>query len=110
MYMFLLVIHILAAVLLIIMILIQRGRGGGLVESFSGGEKPNVLVAGHTHKSLYVLDRYIHCISAGCVQKQSSWMRGKRIAADDGFWIVTYTVNEQGIAAINPKFFPFYGL
>ena len=38
MYMFLLVIHVLAAVMLIIMILIQRGRGGGLVESFSGVE------------------------------------------------------------------------
>ena len=38
MYMFLLVIHVLAAAMLIIMILIQRGRGGGLVESFSGVE------------------------------------------------------------------------
>lgn len=38
MYTFLLVIHVLVAILLIIMILIQRGRGGGLVESFSGVE------------------------------------------------------------------------
>ena len=38
MYMFLLVIHVLAAAMLIVMILIQRGRGGGLVESFSGVE------------------------------------------------------------------------
>ena len=38
MYTFLLVVHILVAVLLIAVILIQRGRGGGLVESFSGVE------------------------------------------------------------------------
>ena len=38
MYGFILVVHVLAAILLIIVILIQRGRGGGLVESFSGVE------------------------------------------------------------------------
>ena len=38
MYIFLLVIHILAATLLVIVILIQRGRGWGLVESFAGVE------------------------------------------------------------------------
>ena len=35
---FLLIVHILVAILLVIIILIQRGRGGGLVESFSGME------------------------------------------------------------------------
>jgi len=38
MYLFLLIIHVLVAALLIVVILIQRGRGGGLVESFSGME------------------------------------------------------------------------
>jgi len=38
MYATLLIVHILAAVLLVVVILIQRGRGGGLVESFSGVE------------------------------------------------------------------------
>ena len=32
------IIHVLVAILLIVVILIQRGRGGGLVESFSGME------------------------------------------------------------------------
>ena len=32
------VLHVIACVLLIVLILIQRGRGGGLVESFSGVE------------------------------------------------------------------------
>ena len=38
MHTFLLVVHVLAAILLIAVILVQRGRGGGLVESFSGVE------------------------------------------------------------------------
>ena len=38
MQIFLLIIHVLVSVLLIVVILIQRGRGGGLVESFSGME------------------------------------------------------------------------
>jgi preprotein translocase subunit SecG len=38
MYAFLLVIHLLAAILLVVAILIQRGRGGGLVQSLSGVE------------------------------------------------------------------------
>ncbi len=38
MYTFLLVVHILSAVLLITVILIQRGRGGGLVGAMSGME------------------------------------------------------------------------
>lgn len=35
---FVIVIHVIACALLIILVLIQRGRGGGLVESFSGVE------------------------------------------------------------------------
>jgi len=38
MYGFILVIHVCVAIFLIVVILIQRGRGGGLVESFSGVE------------------------------------------------------------------------
>ncbi|MCM8763411.1 MAG: preprotein translocase subunit SecG [Candidatus Omnitrophica bacterium] len=38
MFIFVLIIHILACLLLIGIILIQSGRGGGLVESFSGVE------------------------------------------------------------------------
>ncbi|MCX5706554.1 MAG: preprotein translocase subunit SecG [Candidatus Omnitrophica bacterium] len=34
----LIIIHVIACILLITLVLIQRGRGGGLVESFSGVE------------------------------------------------------------------------
>ena len=35
---FIIVIHVIACILLIVLVLIQRGRGSGLVESFSGVE------------------------------------------------------------------------
>ena len=38
MYIFLIVVHVIAAILLVAVVLVQRGRGGGLVESFSGVE------------------------------------------------------------------------
>ena len=79
-----------------------------IVESLTGGDKPNVLLAGHTHKAFYVYDRHVHCVSAGCIQKQSSWMRGKRLSAHTGFWIVRMTLNELGVGRFASEWFPLY--
>lgn len=79
-----------------------------IVESFTGGEKPHILVAGHTHKALYMFDRHVHCISAGSMQKQSKWMRGKRHASHTGFYVVRLAVNDSGVAWFEPRFYPFY--
>ncbi|MCM8791718.1 MAG: preprotein translocase subunit SecG [Candidatus Omnitrophica bacterium] len=53
MYGLLIFIHIVVCILLIMVILIQRGRGGGLIESFSGfesmfGPKTNVFLTRST--------------------------------------------------------------
>lgn len=79
-----------------------------LIESLTGGDKPSCLIAGHVHKMGYFFDRHIHCISAGCIQRQTSWMRGKRLAAHTGFWIIELVLNETGIARCKPEFYPFY--
>jgi len=79
-----------------------------IVESLTGGDKPQVLIAGHTHKAFYVYDRHVHCVSAGCIQKQSSWMRGKRLSAHTGFWIVRMTLNELGVGRFSSEWFPLY--
>jgi predicted phosphodiesterase len=79
-----------------------------IVESFSGGEKPNILICGHTHKSMYVFDRNIHCISAGCIQSQSKWMRGKRIAAHRGFWILRLTIADNEVKSFSPTWYSIY--
>jgi predicted phosphodiesterase len=79
-----------------------------IVESFTGGEKPSALFAGHTHKYVKMHERNVHAISVGCIESQTSWMRGKRIAAQPGFEIFDIWVNDRGIAKITETWYPFY--
>lgn len=79
-----------------------------VIESLSGGEKPSVMFFGHTHKSTYLFERNVHCYSMGCIESQSAWMRGKRLSAHTGFWIIDLWVNEQGISKSQGCFYPFY--
>lgn len=79
-----------------------------IIESFTGGDKPNVLLCGHTHKQICMFDRNIHCISGGAVCTQSNWMRSKRLANHTGFHIVEIEFNERGITKFTPTWYPFY--
>ena len=79
-----------------------------VVESFTGGEKPHVLLLGHCHKQCYLFDRHIHCLSGGACSSQSSWMRSKRIVNHAGFWIVRMVIGKKGICSFSPTWYPFY--
>lgn len=80
-----------------------------IVESYQGGEKPNVLLIGHYHKAEYGYPREVHCIQAGCTEDQSSFMRKNKIAAHVGGWIVEMTLNEDGaIVRFKCEWIPFY--
>ena len=79
-----------------------------IVESLTGGEKPNVLLCGHTHKALSIFDRHVHCVSCGSMQKQSKWMRGKRAASHTGFYVIRMGINDGGVSWFEPRFYPFY--
>ena len=79
-----------------------------IVESFTGGEKPNVLLCGHTHKAFSIFDRNIHCVSCGSMQKQSKWMRGKRAASHTGFYVVRMGISNGQVSWFEPRFYPFY--
>lgn len=80
-----------------------------LVEAFNGGEKPQILFTGHTHKSMYLYDRNIHCVSTGCLQNQSGFMRTKRLSAHVGFWIIEVLLADNGeVQKFAPTWYPFY--
>ncbi len=79
-----------------------------LIESLTGGEKPNVLLAGHTHKQGYFFERHVHAISGGALSRQSSWMKGKRLANHFGFHIIELTLNDSGIARCKVEWLPCY--
>lgn len=79
-----------------------------LAESFTGGKKPSILLAGHTHKLCYIFDRMIHCVSVPSLQMQTSWMAGKKIAAHTGFLIIEFDTNENGVCNFQFRYYPFY--
>jgi predicted phosphodiesterase len=79
-----------------------------ILESLTGGEKPNAMICGHTHKYVSIFERFVYCISAGGMQSQTPWMRGKRIAAHVGFCVVDLWVNDKGVCKMSHTWYPFY--
>lgn len=79
-----------------------------LVESLTGGTKPNIFIAGHVHKHMYAEIRNIHVISAGAGSMQSPWMKSKRIDNHFGVWVCEFQYNKSGIVRFKPEWFPFY--
>ena len=82
---FLIIIHVTACVVLIVLVLIQRGRGAGLVESFSGvesmfGTKTNVFLTRTT--TIMSIIFFMTCLALAIlsVKQSKSLMRDVRIA------------------------------
>jgi len=83
-------------------------RGQKFVEQLDGGDKPHILITGHDHKSIFFQTRNVHVIGAGTLCEQTSFMRGRKLAAHRGYWIVECWSNEHGLARIRPEWNPFY--
>lgn len=79
-----------------------------IVESLPGGEKPSILIAGHVHKYVNIFERNIYCLSPGSLQRQTDWMRGRRIGAHVGFCIADVCVNKSGVSKFTNTWYPFY--
>jgi predicted phosphodiesterase len=80
-----------------------------MVESFQGGDKPNVLIMGHYHKFDVVYARDVLCIQPGCLEDQTSFMRKNKLAAHVGFMILTIGCRVDGvIGSAKFEWFPFY--
>ena len=79
-----------------------------LVESFTGGEKPEVVFSGHYHKAMYMFLRNVHAFESGTLCGQTDWMRGKKIPAHKGAWIVDMELGKGGIGRVGCEFIPGY--
>lgn len=79
-----------------------------ILESLQGGDKPNVMFCGHTHKYVKLFERNVHAVSSGCIEDQTAWMRGKRIAANPGFGIYEIIFDKTGVKKFGEIFYPFY--
>ena len=101
----------------VLMRLFHPNRGGSyalsyaaqkIVESYSGGRKPNILLLGNFHKALYIpCLRNVFTVYAGCIQRQTLWMKEKSIAAHIGFWIVEFGLGRE-INRFRCEFFAHY--
>lgn len=79
-----------------------------IIESYSGNTKPNILAAGHFHKSMQMFYRNVFGILVGTFEHQTPFMRGKGLSAHMGGWIVEgKSGNEGGIKYLTCTFVPF---
>lgn len=79
------------------------------VESYQGGEKPHVELAGHYHKANYAYPREVHAVQTGCTCDQTMFMRKKKLQAHVGYWVIKIAQDDKGaISRFAPEFFPFY--
>jgi predicted phosphodiesterase len=80
------------------------------IDSLSGGQKPNIVLCGHTHKAEYLpCYRNVFTLQTGCIQGQTPFMRGKNLASHVGFWIVEFRIDpEGGVSRLKAEFFPVY--
>lgn len=79
------------------------------VEGLTGGEKPHILLSGHAHKAIFHECRNVLCFEAGTLCGQTSWMRGKKLAAHVGFWVIeVWPSGDGGVDRISPQWVPFF--
>ena len=76
-----------------------------IVEAMNEGQVPGILIAGHTHKKIHMESRDCEIISAGSIEKQTAWMRSKRIGADVGFWVVKVAIASGIVKWIEPRWY-----
>lgn len=99
--------------------MLHHGRDGGgsyatsyrvqkIIEAFTGGNKPHVLLTGHDHKSGYFFERNVHAVLGGALCRQSQWMKATRKANKAGFWILEAVISDGEIKKFSPVWFPFY--
>jgi biotin operon repressor len=80
------------------------------VESYQGGEKPQIELVGHYHKYNVGYPREVYTVQAGCTCDQTLFMRKKRLQAMVGFLIVEIQQDpaDGHILRCRHEWFPFF--
>lgn len=66
-----------------------------IVESYEGGEKPDILVNGHYHVGNYMPERNIHVVNMPGFQEQTIFGRKKRLRMEVGGGIISFKVRPE---------------
>lgn len=76
------------------------------ISELPSGTKPDILIMGHYHKAEQLFYRGVTTFQAGTTQKQTPFMRGRRLAAAIGFWLIKVTVGPNRIVKVRSEFYP----
>ena len=76
------------------------------INALASGTKPDILLMGHYHKTEELYYRGVVAYQAGTLQAQTSFMRGKQLAAAMGFRILEVTVAPKRVVRVTSTFFP----
>lgn len=76
------------------------------VSELPSGTKPDILIMGHYHKAEQLFYRGVTTFQAGTTQRQTPFMRGRRLAAAVGFWLIRVTVGPHRIVKVRSEFYP----
>ena len=80
-----------------------------IIESFTGGEKPSILLLGHYHKQFYARTRNVHVLLPGCTEDQTIFMRKKSIEAHVGGALVYLKQARDGaVTDFVPRFKAYF--
>lgn len=80
-----------------------------VVESFQGGEKPQVLALGHYHKFDFCYPRGVCVVQPGCTQDQSVFLRKRKIEAMVGGCLAWIKQRPDGsLQRFRAEWLPFY--
>jgi biotin operon repressor len=79
------------------------------IDALDASDLPNIFLNGHHHKLMYTYYRSIHALECGTLQRQTPWMKGKRLSAHVGGIVLTVHVDGEGkVTRFIPEFIPFY--
>lgn len=80
-----------------------------IVESYQGGEKPRVLLAGHYHKSEFCYPREVYTVQTGCTCDQTMFLRKNKIQVHVGYWVIEIHQNVDGVVdSFRQEWVPFF--
>ena len=76
-----------------------------LSESY-GDNHPDILLAGHVHKFCHIYERGTQLVSVPTLQKQTDWMRGRKLPAHTGFLILDFETAGGRVVNFSVKLYP----
>jgi len=80
-----------------------------LIESYQGGEKPSIVLAGHYHKFDYSYYREVFIVQTGTTCDQSIFMRKQKLQAHVGGCLIRLNQADDGrITRFAVEWIPFY--